>query len=304
MAGKSEIEALVQDTEVVLFMKGTRARPQCGFSASVVDILDEYLDDYTTVDVLADAELREAIKAFSEWPTLPQLYVRGKFVGGADIVKELQAAGELGAALGASARPLRTPEITVTEGAIRAFAQFWDGAGKPSVRLEVDREFRAGLAFDPPKDKDVVLDDERFALVMDRRTAERADGVVIDWVDTPEGGGFRIENPNAPPAVRSLSAAQLAAWLTSGKPLELFDVRTDEEREVASIAPSTLLDGEGKQRLAALSRDTPVAFYCHHGVRSLAAAEHCLRMGFREVYNVTGGIDAWSREVDSSVPRY
>lgn len=304
MDPRANIEQLVRTNDVVLFMKGTRARPACGFSASVVDILDEYLDEYATVDVLEDSAVREGIKAFSDWPTIPQLYVRGKFVGGADIVKELQAGGELGAALGASPKPFQTPDITVTEGALAAVAKFWDGQGKPCLRLEVDREFRAGLSFDPPQDKDIVLDDARFALVMDRATSQRTDGVVIDWIDTPEGGGFRIENPNAPPTVRSLPVAELSRWLASGKPVELFDVRTEEEHEIASIEPSQLLDGAGKARLAALSRDAVVAFYCHHGIRSLAAAEHCLRMGFREVYNVTGGIDAWSREVDPAVPRY
>ncbi|RLB51304.1 MAG: Grx4 family monothiol glutaredoxin, partial [Deltaproteobacteria bacterium] len=94
------IEGLVASDEVVLFMKGSRAQPQCGFSAKVVDILDDYLDEYATVDVLADAAIREGVKAFSDWPTIPQLYVKGELVGGSDIVRELKENGELEGILG------------------------------------------------------------------------------------------------------------------------------------------------------------------------------------------------------------
>ncbi len=91
--------------------------------------------------------------------------------------------------------------------------------------------------------------------------------------------------------------------LEGGKPIELFDVRTPGERATANIG-GTLLDEDGRERLESIERDTPLVFYCHHGVRSQAAANHALRMGFREVYNLAGGIDAWSQDVDPDVPRY
>jgi monothiol glutaredoxin len=89
------ISDLVAQNRVVLFMKGTRHMPQCGFSAQVVKILDELQPSYETVDVLSSPEIRDGIKAFSEWPTIPQLYIDGVFVGGCDIVREMQASGEL-----------------------------------------------------------------------------------------------------------------------------------------------------------------------------------------------------------------
>jgi monothiol glutaredoxin len=92
---KKRITELIDNNSVVLFMKGSRATPQCGFSRQVVTILDSLIDDYEAVDVLADTELRETIKVFSDWPTFPQLYVDGTFIGGADIVGELFASGEL-----------------------------------------------------------------------------------------------------------------------------------------------------------------------------------------------------------------
>ena len=92
---RSRIAALVKEHPVVLFMKGDRSMPQCGFSAQVVQILDSLQDDYITVNVLEDGELREGIKEFSSWPTIPQLYVGGEFQGGCDIVREAYARGEL-----------------------------------------------------------------------------------------------------------------------------------------------------------------------------------------------------------------
>lgn len=92
---KKKIESQVNANKVVLYMKGSRDMPQCGFSARVVQILNSYGVDYETVDVLADPEIRQGIKEFSNWPTLPQLYVDGKFVGGCDICVEMDQNGEL-----------------------------------------------------------------------------------------------------------------------------------------------------------------------------------------------------------------
>jgi monothiol glutaredoxin len=89
------IAALVNANDVLLFMKGTPLFPQCGFSSRAIAILDHLEAPYETVDVLADQEIRQGIKAFSDWPTIPQLYVRGEFVGGSDIMMEMFESGEL-----------------------------------------------------------------------------------------------------------------------------------------------------------------------------------------------------------------
>lgn len=88
---KSDIDA----NDIVLFMKGTPGMPQCGFSATVVQILDHIGVKYKGVNVLADPEIRQGIKDFSNWPTIPQLYVKGEFVGGCDIIREMFESGEL-----------------------------------------------------------------------------------------------------------------------------------------------------------------------------------------------------------------
>jgi monothiol glutaredoxin len=86
----------ISDNTVVLFMKGTPVFPQCGFSAAVVQILTHLGVKFKGIDVLSDPEIRQGIKEFSSWPTIPQLYVKGEFVGGCDIVREMFEAGELG----------------------------------------------------------------------------------------------------------------------------------------------------------------------------------------------------------------
>ena len=94
-ATHQRIASLVTSDRVVLIMKGTPAQPQCGFSAKVVDVLSQLRTAYTSYDVLQDAEIREGIKAYAAWPTIPQLYIDGKFVGGCDIVAEMHGSGEL-----------------------------------------------------------------------------------------------------------------------------------------------------------------------------------------------------------------
>ena len=91
----SRIAEIVQSNPVVLFMKGTPLFPQCGFSSRAVAILEHCGADFESVDVLQDMEIRQGIKSFSDWPTIPQLYVKGEFVGGSDIMMEMFEAGEL-----------------------------------------------------------------------------------------------------------------------------------------------------------------------------------------------------------------
>lgn len=96
---RDRIDEVIKNNSIVVFMKGNRAFPQCGFSARVVDILEKYVDSFETVNVLDDANLRTELKEYTDWPTFPQLYVRGKFIGGSDIVADLDQQGQLKALL-------------------------------------------------------------------------------------------------------------------------------------------------------------------------------------------------------------
>ncbi len=302
---RTHIRSIVDQHRVVLFMKGTRHSPQCGFSATVVGILDAMLPEYHTVDVLADPALREGLKEFSEWPTFPQLYAGGAFVGGSDIVKELHARGELRATVGASDAALKPPAITVTPKAAEVFLEAAREAAGSVLRFEVSSGFGYDLYFGDADPVDLVVDvAEGLRMHLDPGSAHRADGATIDYAVGSQGGGFTITNPNEPAKVRQLSPQQVKAMLDEKPRAVLVDVRTPQERELARIASARLLDAAFEHELLAMDRGTPLVFQCHHGVRSLAAAEHFVRQGFREVYNLQGGIDAWSVTVDPSVPRY
>ena len=95
MSTQEQIKQLIEQNDIVLFMKGTKAAPMCGFSAMVVQILTTLGVDFTDINVLQDQDIREGIKIYSDWPTIPQLYVKQEFIGGCDIVREMYESGEL-----------------------------------------------------------------------------------------------------------------------------------------------------------------------------------------------------------------
>ena len=92
---KEKIENIIKDNEILLFMKGTPVFPQCGFSAAVIQVLSHLQVKFSSVNVLEDPDIRDGIKQYSDWPTIPQLYVKGEFVGGCDIIREMYETGEL-----------------------------------------------------------------------------------------------------------------------------------------------------------------------------------------------------------------
>ena len=302
---RSKIESLIKSDDVVLFMKGSRSFPQCGFSAKVVSILNTLVPKYTTVNVLSDPEVRQGIKDYSEWPTIPQLYVKGELVGGSDIVSQLFDSGELQKKLGVEARPAKPPKLTVTPRAAQELkAAMADGGPGDVIHLTIDERFEHALDLGPKESGHVTVESNGITVQLDGISAGRGEGVTIDFVEGPSGAGFKIENPNRPAGVKQIAPKELEAMLRAGTIKELFDVRTPKERETAKLAQARLLDDEAMAYLEGLPKDTPIAFHCHHGGRSQNAASHFLGKGFTNLYNLAGGIDAWSRDVDPSIPRY
>jgi len=299
---RDNITQTLQENPVVLYMKGTRATPQCGFSAKVVEILDGLLSEYTTVNVLADAAVRDAIKEFSSWPTIPQLYVRGEFVGGTDIVAALHESGELTEKLG-DLVSARLPSVTLSDA---ARAELSAALESPSecIRLDVSPTFEHDLAVGVPDPRDVVVDAGGVRVSVPRGSITRADGVRIDLIQTPDGPAFKIDNPNEPARVKRITPAELHARLTGGDGLLLIDVRPEDERELAQIEQGRALDASLHDEIGKGPRDRPIVLYCHHGSRSQRAAEELVQQGFRDVYNLVGGINAWSMDIDPDVPMY
>lgn len=304
-ATRERIDSLIESNEILLFMKGDRGAPQCGFSATLVQILDNLVPDYRTCDVLADPAIREGIKVHSSWPTIPQLYVKGEFIGGCDIVQDLFASGELQEKLGVEWGEIATPDISISqeaaEGMKQAKAQ-QPGAGH-ELRLSIDARLQATVSLAPRGPSDIEVETQGVVLLLDPLTARRADGARIDVVDTPRGRGFQVHIPGAP-QVKLLTVKELKQRLDSGESFEFLDVRTPEERATASIPKTVLLSEDTTKRLESLPKDSMLVFHCHTGPRSQAAAEHFVSLGFTNVYNVLGGIQAWSKEIDPDVPVY
>jgi monothiol glutaredoxin len=302
-ASHEQIERIIEQHNVVLFMKGTPDMPQCGFSATATGILRELDVDFHGVNVLADPAIRQGIKAFSQWPTIPQLYVGKEFVGGSDIVKQMFEKGELHEMLGLKFVEPTPPVITVTD-AMKAAIEGAGTGGGEFARFVVSPKFEYQLGVDRQKPGDFVVENNGVKLLVDRGSAKRADGVILDF-EAGSGGGVLIDNPNEPAQVRQLDVRSLAAMLEGDREFRLVDVRTAQERDTADLSLRAELIGAAKvTELEALSRDTPLVFFCHHGVRSARIARQFVDLGFRRVFNVQGGIDAWSMYVDTSVPRY
>src|ERR1043165_7382989 len=130
---RKKIEQLVASDSVVLFMKGSRSFPQCGFSASVVNILNTLIPKYTTVNILSDVDVRSGMKEFSDWPTFPQLFINGEFIGGADIVRQMHESGDLEKKLGKLAAPAAAPKVTVSPRAAQELSEALKEGGAGDV---------------------------------------------------------------------------------------------------------------------------------------------------------------------------
>jgi monothiol glutaredoxin len=297
---------MVEADQVVLFMKGSRSMPQCGFSATVVQILDTLVDSYQTVNVLADPDVREGIKVYSNWPTIPQLYIGGEFIGGCDIVKDMYRAGDLQKKLGVSLEEVEPPVITVTPSAAGALGQAAadNGEAAPFLHLNINASFRAELQFGPDDPQKLHTESNGVTVLTDRGTAKRAEGLIIDFVEGPNGAGFRLENPNEPKPVHAMDVKTLKAKLDAGESFMLIDVRGEDERAIAKIDGARMLDEALLKELSQAERSMQLVFHCHHGGRSQQAAEKFRSQGFTDIHNVTGGIDAWALEIDTDLTRY
>jgi len=300
---RARIDTLLAANPVVLFMKGNPNAPQCGFSSKAVGALEAAGATYAHVDVLSDAEIREGIKAYGDWPTIPQLYIGGELVGGSDIILQMAGSGELHAALGLPAPDRTPPAITITDPAAALLRKAIDDAGEGyALQIDVDRGFNARLQLAPRDDAAIASESAGIRVQFDLASAQRARGLAIDWADDERGKGLVIDNPNAPPKVRNLTPAQADEQARAGT-LTIVDVRPTEERALASLTIDHATFDDGPDAIEALPKDTPLAFLCHHGGRSAQAAEQFRALGFTKVHNIVGGIDAWA-QIDPAVPTY
>ena len=218
---REQIEQMISNNPVFLFMKGTPESPQCGFSAKVTNILNAWKVPFKSFNVLADENIRQGVKDYADWQTIPQLYINKEFVGGSDVVEEMSKNGELGELLTEA-----LPQI-------------------------------------------------------------------------------EIKPPPPPAEVKEVSSLEASSIIKENKGITLLDVRSPQEREIASLDNTILLDQElAEEMLDKWHRDKAIMFICHVGERSRQAAQYFAAQGFQKVYNISDGIHGWSTTVDSSIPTY
>jgi monothiol glutaredoxin len=173
-----------------------------------------------------------------------------------------------------------------------------------SLHVRIDAGWRTHLELAPTKGHEIRADANDIAVLMDPSTAQRANGLFVGVVETLQGSDFTFENPNAPRAGKQMDVSTLKANIEAGEPVYLFDVRDPDERAKAQIKAAAPFDEAAERLIETLPKDIPLVFHCHGGGRSQLAAERYRLRGFVNVYNLAGGIDAWSLHVDPTVPRY
>ncbi|MCA9507205.1 MAG: Grx4 family monothiol glutaredoxin [Myxococcales bacterium] len=301
---KTTIDALIKNNSIMLFMKGSKERPQCGFSKQVVEVLSHLVSDFASFDVLSDSTIREAIKEYSDWPTIPQLYVNGEFIGGCDIVLDLLDKGELPEILGLK-KAQTVPHIEVSPAAIQAFINAQQEKNDDeAIRISISTDFAHGLSFDQSNSNDFKIEVNGVTLIIDPYSATRADKLKIDFITEKLDSGFSFENPNEPPHVKEMSVEELKQVQLENKTFHLIDVRPQAERDLAHITFARPLENISEEEIKTLDKNSMIVFHCHHGGRSRAQAEKWRNLGFKNLYNLTGGIDAWARKIDAKVPTY
>ncbi|MCF6318052.1 MAG: Grx4 family monothiol glutaredoxin [Proteobacteria bacterium] len=291
---KQTIENLVNSNTCILFMKGNPTHPQCGFSSNTVGILKELLgDNFSYCNVLEDNEIREGIKEYGNWPTIPQLYINKELVGGNDIVTEMFNMGELHTLLNLP-QPAREPaNISISEKAAENIKKGLEDIGSSVLLLSIDNQYNTRFSIEEPKGYEIVSEVGEIKIYMDVGTAKRAKGIEIDWVEDLQGAGLVIKNPNEPKAVNQLSCGELRKGMQEGKFQHVLDVRSEVQFAEQAIEGSKRLDKENMKALEKLDKKTPLVFVCAVGNTSQGACDFYRKKGYTSVNNLVGGIDAW-----------
>lgn len=197
-AVRERIDGIVGSDRVVLFMKGTPAMPQCGFSAATTSILSTLVPAYTTFDVLEDPEIREGIKSYSDWPTIPQLYVEGEFMGGCDIVRQMFNSGELHDALGLDPPDRTPPDIHVSDAAAGLIRDALSEQPGLAVHLRIEANWQHGFSLGRVEGHEISAESNGVTVYMDVGTAPRARGLSVDLEESLTGITLKVDNPNVP----------------------------------------------------------------------------------------------------------
>ncbi len=292
------IDNLLSSNQVVLFMKGTPQQPQCGFSAKTTAALDMLVPDFASVNVLEHPEIREGIKEYANWPTIPQLYIDGELIGGNDIVQDMLKSGELADVLGVDKPTITQPKITISDDGIAVMKKALDSQPDGVLHLQISATWTHQIALDTSQDSDVHVNIGGIELHMDRWTAARADGLNMILEEDLTGTRFIFDNPNAPPPVNQITVKALKERLDNGDDIILIDARSEDERNEASIECARQWNDDTRIFIESLPKNAEIIIHCQMGGRSQALADALRQRGHTNLHNVIGGIKAWADEID------
>lgn len=289
---RERIEEMVTGNRVMLFMKGTPRMPQCGFSAQTAGALDTLLgEEYASFNVLEDNAVREGIKEYGNWPTIPQLYVDGELIGGCDIVMEMFNAGELHELFGLEAPDRTPPEMEITPKAAEKIGEFLAAYPGQHLHFKIGSDWNAQFHLGPKSGTEIEAQVGGLSVLMDLASAQRARGANIDWVETVQGEGLKLDLPGAPPPVKQMTPEELTRRIHHGERIVVVDGRSEGDRQSKPLEFARALDADLMVELEDADRKTPLVFVCNQGISSRDVAEHYRRQGFTEVYNLEGGTD-------------
>ena len=285
---RAKLQAMVDSHDVVLFMKGTRQQPQCGFSNRVVSILEELEIDYQTYNVFSDPDIRSGMKDFSMWPTFPQLYIKQEFVGGCDLVTEMMQSGELPGMLGVTLEDVEPPTVHCSPNILNLFKESLATHGG-GIHIDVSKNFQYDIFIGPKSNGQVESLVDGVPFYFSRGSAKRANGISLDFKDG-DNGGVLIDNPNEP-KFEDIAVSDVEAWVADNPTAKVYQIGVTAEQ----VLPfATLLDASAHQEIGQLPKDHPIAFMCVMGVRSQHAAKDLVFQGYNNVFNIVGGLTAWN----------
>ena len=294
-AVRERIEQQIASHNVFLYMKGTPKMPQCGFSAKTAGMLDSLLEgDYASFNVLEDETIREGIKVFGDWPTIPQLYVNGELIGGCDIITEMYNAGELHELMGMEAPDRTPPEIEITDLAAEKINEFLANYPDQHLHFSVGSDWQAQFQVGPKSGQEIESSSNGLTVLMDLATANRARGAKIDWTVSMQGEGLSLDLPGAPAPVKDMTPDELQTRMNAGERFMVIDTRPEADRKAQPLDFARDLDAELMAELKDVDTMLPLVFVCAHGISSRAVAEHYRKQGFKQVYNLEGGATALS----------
>lgn len=285
---RAKLQAMVDSHDVVLFMKGTRQQPQCGFSNRVVSILEELEIDYQTYNVFSDPDIRSGMKDFSMWPTFPQLYIKQEFVGGCDLVTEMMQSGELPGMLGVTLEDVEPPTVHCSPNILNLFKESLATHGG-GIHIDVSKNFQYDIFIGPKSNGQVESIVDGVPFYFSRGSAKRANGISLDFKDG-DNGGVLIDNPNEP-KFEDIAVSDVEAWVADNPTAKVYQIGVTADQ----VLPfATLLDASAHQEIGQLPKDHPIAFMCVMGVRSQHAAKDLAFQGYSNVFNIVGGLTAWN----------